>query len=204
MLKDIFAALSKPKTGPIEYLIVGLGNPGIQYEGTRHNVGFMVLDYIAKQCSASIDRIKFQGMICDTTLNGKGVLLLKPMTYMNLSGDSVRDAMNFYKLTPDRVIVVYDDISLQPGKLRIRLKGSHGGQNGMRSIIEQCGTDLFPRIKMGIGNKPNPGWDLADWVLSKFSTQEQKVLEQAIDHAYQAAALMVQDKANEAMNQYNS
>ena len=174
MLKDIFASISKPKAGPIEYVIVGLGNPGIQYEGTRHNVGFMVLDYIAKQCNVSIDRMKFKGMTCDTTLNGKRVLLLKPMTYMNLSGDSVRDAMNFYKLTPDRVIVVYDDISLQPGKLRIRLKGSHGGQNGMRSIIEQCGTDTFPRIKMGIGEKPNPGWDLADWVLSKFSTQELK------------------------------
>lgn len=204
MLKDIFASISKPKAGPIEYLIVGLGNPGIQYEGTRHNVGFMVLDYIAKQCNVSIDRMKFKGMTCDTTLNGKRVLLLKPMTYMNLSGDSVRDAMNFYKLTPDRVIVVYDDISLQPGKLRIRLKGSHGGQNGMRSIIEQCGTDTFPRIKMGIGSKPNPGWDLADWVLSKFSTQELKSLEQAIDNAYQAASLMVQGKANEAMNQYNS
>ena len=204
MLKDIFASISKPKAGPIEYVIVGLGNPGIQYEGTRHNVGFMVLDYIAKQCNVSIDRMKFKGMTCDTTLNGKRVLLLKPMTYMNLSGDSVRDAMNFYKLTPDRVIVVYDDISLQPGKLRIRLKGSHGGQNGMRSIIEQCGTDTFPRIKMGIGEKPNPGWDLADWVLSKFGTQELKPLEQAIENAYRAAALMVQNKANEAMNQYNS
>ena len=204
MLKDIFASISKPKAGPIEYLIVGLGNPGIQYEGTRHNVGFMVLDYIAKQCNVSIDRMKFKGMTCDTTLNGKRVLLLKPMTYMNLSGDSVRDAMNFYKLTPDRVIVVYDDISLQPGRLRIRLKGSHGGQNGMRSIIEQCGTVTFPRIKMGIGAKPNPGWDLADWVLSKFSTQELKPLEQAIENAYQAAALMVQNKVNEAMNQYNS
>lgn len=204
MLKDIFASISKPKAGPIEYVIVGLGNPGIQYEGTRHNVGFMVLDYIAKQCNVSIDRMKFKGMTCDTTLNGKRVLLLKPMTYMNLSGDSVRDAMNFYKLTPDRVIVVYDDISLQPGKLRIRLKGSHGGQNGMRSIIEQCGTDTFPRIKMGIGTKPNPGWDLADWVLSKFGTQELKPLEQAIENAYRAAALMVQNKANEAMNQYNS
>ena len=204
MLKDIFASISKPKAGPIEYLIVGLGNRGIQYEGTRHNVGFMVLDYIAKQCNVSIDRMKFKGMTCDTTLNGKRVLLLKPMTYMNLSGDSVRDAMNFYKLTPDRVIVVYDDISLQPGRLRIRLKGSHGGQNGMRSVIEQCGTDTFPRIKMGIGAKPNPGWDLADWVLSKFSTQELKPLEQAIENAYQAAALMVQNKVNEAMNQYNS
>ena len=204
MLKDIFASISKPKAGPIEYVIVGLGNPGIQYEGTRHNVGFMVLDYIAKQCNVSIDRMKFKGMTCDTILNGKRVLLLKPMTYMNLSGDSVRDAMNFYKLTPDRVIVVYDDISLQPGKLRIRLKGSHGGQNGMRSIIEQCGTDTFPRIKRGIGGKPNPGWDLADWVLSKFSTQELKPLEQAIENAYRAAALMVQNKANEAMNQYNS
>lgn len=204
MLKDIFASISKPKAGPIEYVIVGLGNPGIQYEGTRHNVGFMVLDYIAKQCNVSIDRMKFKGMTCDTTLNGKRVLLLKPMTYMNLSGDSVRDAMNFYKLTPDRVIVVYDDISLQPGKLRIRLKGSHGGQNGMRSIIEQCGTDTFPRIKMGIGQNRIPVGIWPDWVLSKFGTQELKPLEQAIENAYRAAALMVQNKANEAMNQYNS
>lgn len=204
MLKDIFASLSKPKGGPIDYVIVGLGNPGIQYEGTRHNIGFMVLDYIAKQCHASIDRIKYKGMISDTTLHNKRVLLLKPMTYMNISGDCVRDVMNFYKLTPDRVIVVYDDISLQPGHLRIRLKGSHGGQNGMRSIIEQCGSDEFPRVKMGIGEKPNPGWDLADWVLSKFTTQEQKELESAIEYAYQAVCLMVQGQATQAMNKFNS
>ena len=153
MLKDIFASISKPKAGPIEYVIVGLGNPGIQYEGTRHNVGFMVLDYIAKQCNVSIDRMKFKGMTCDTILNGKRVLLLKPMTYMNLSGDSVRDAMNFYKLTPDRVIVVYDDISLQPGKLRIRLKGSHGGQlNNAEPILspESKWESEQNRIPVGI------------------------------------------------------
>ncbi len=204
MLKDIFSSFSKPKAGPVEYLIAGLGNPGIQYEGTRHNAGFMVLDHIAAQCGASIDRVKFRGMTCSTVLNEKRVLLLKPMTYMNLSGDSVRDAMHFYKLTPDRVIVIYDDVSLQPGRLRIRLKGSHGGQNGMRSIIEQCGTEAFPRIKIGIGAKPSAGWNLADWVLSKFSPQEQEQLAQAAQQAYQAAALMVQGKADEAMNKYNS
>ena len=148
--------------------------------------------------------MKFKGMTCDTTLNGKKSFAVKTHDIHEFKWRFCTDAMNFYKLTPDRVIVVYDDISLQPGKLRIRLKGSHGGQNGMRSIIEQCGTDTFPRIKMGIGAKPNPGWDLADWVLSKFGTQELKPLEQAIENAYRAAALMVQNKANEAMNQYNS
>ncbi len=204
MLKNLFVSISSQKQEPISYLIVGLGNPGIQYEHTRHNVGFIVLDYIAKQCGSQINRMKYKGMLGDVILNGKRVLLLKPMTYMNLSGDSVRDAMNFYKLTPERVIVVYDDISLQPGKLRIRLKGSHGGHNGMRSIIEQCDSEVFPRVKMGVGAKPNPSWDLADWVLSKFSMEEQNELENAAVHAYEAISLIVDDRASEAMNKYNS
>lgn len=204
MVRDLFAVFGRPKAMPVEYLVVGLGNPGIQYENTRHNAGFMVLDYIAKQCNVRIDRMKFHGMCGEAALGDRRVLLLKPMTYMNLSGDCVRDAMNFYKLTPERVIVIYDDISLQPGKLRIRRKGSHGGQNGMRSIIEQCGSEHFLRVKIGIGAKPNPNWDLADWVLSKFGAGEQKELAIAAGQAYKAVELLVQDKVDEAMNLYNS
>jgi PTH1 family peptidyl-tRNA hydrolase len=193
-----------PAAAPVEYIIVGLGNPGRQYENTRHNAGFFVLDTLADKLNVKIDRIKFKGLTCTTVLNGKGVLLLKPSTYMNLSGESVREAMQFYKIPPERVIVVLDDISLEPGKLRIRRKGSDGGQNGMKNIIYLTGKDTFPRIKMGIGAKPNPGWNLADWVLSKFSQSEGEALEQAADNACAALSLMVQGKEQEAMNKFNS
>ena len=203
MLNNLFAAFAKPKSGGIAYLLVGLGNPGLQYEQTRHHAGFLALDYLAEQCGAKVDRMKWSGMLGEAELGGVRVLLLKPMTYMNLSGDCVREVMRFYKLPPERVIVLYDDISLQPGKLRIRLKGSHGGQNGMRSIIEQCGSEAFPRIKLGVGAKPNLQWDLADWVLSKFDAREQKEMEAACKRACEAAELLVQGRAEEAMNRYN-
>ena len=202
MLKDLFAKRREP-SGPVEYLIVGLGNPGSKYDGTRHNAGFMALDFIAEQAGVKIDRLKFKGLCSPAAHGGKKVLLLKPGTYMNLSGQSVVEAMNFYKLPPERVIVLYDDISFPPGKLRIRLKGSDGGQNGMKNIIYLAGSDAFPRVKLGTGDRPNPQWDLADWVLSRFTDKELKLFSEAAGHANEAVALMVQGKAAEAMNLYN-
>lgn len=203
MLKNPFLKAAEP-AGPIEYIIAGLGNPGAKYEGTRHNAGFMALDYIAEKSGVSIDRVKFKGLCATAAVGGKKVLLLKPSTYMNLSGQSVTEAMTFYKLPPEKAIILFDDISLAPGHIRIRRKGSDGGQNGMKNIIYLGNSDAFPRVKIGTGNKPNPEWDLADWVLSKFSAQELKQLNEAIEHAYASVELMVQGKTDEAMNQYNS
>lgn len=204
MLSKLFAPRSAPPTGPVQAIIVGLGNPGRKYENTRHNAGFFVLDRLAEKQGVTIDRIKFKGLCAETVLAGQKVLLLKPSTFMNLSGQSVTEAMRFYKLKPEQVIVVFDDISLEPGRLRIRRKGSDGGQNGMKNIIYLSGSDQFPRIKMGIGAKPNPGWDLADWVLSTFSAAEQKALAEAADRAVSALELMVNGNIDEAMSRYNS
>lgn len=203
MFEKIFSRASVP-TGPVQYLIVGLGNPGSKYENTRHNAGFMTVDYIAEKFGARIDRLKFKGLCGEASIGGKKVLLLKPSTFMNLSGQSVQEAMAFYKLSPENVIIIFDDISLPPGKLRIRRKGSDGGHNGMKNIIYLSGKDTFPRIKMGVGAKPTPQWDLADWVLSTFSAQEAQELSEAIRHAADAAELMVQGKMDEAMNRFNS
>jgi PTH1 family peptidyl-tRNA hydrolase len=203
MLRNPFAKSAEP-AGSVEFIIVGLGNPGSKYDGTRHNTGFMALDYIAQKSGARVDRVKFKGLCGTANIGGRKVLLLKPSTYMNLSGQSVTEAMSFYKLPPENVIILFDDISLEPGHLRIRRKGSDGGQNGVKNIIYLSGSDAFPRIKLGIGAKPSPQWDLADWVLSKFSTSEQKAMEQAIDRANSAVELMVQEKTGEAMNKYNS
>ncbi len=203
MFKNIFARSAGP-AGPVEYIVAGLGNPGGKYEGTRHNAGFMALDYIAEKAGARVDRIRFKGLTGTAVIGGKKVLLLKPSTYMNLSGQSVTEAMAFYKLPPEKVIVLFDDVSLEPGRMRIRMKGSDGGQNGMKNIIYLSGSDHFPRIKLGTGAKPNPQWDLADWVLSKLTEADRKALYEAIDHANSSVELMVQGDAAEAMNKYNS
>lgn len=189
--------------GAVEWILVGLGNPGTQYEGTRHNTGFMALDCIAEKAGVKIDRLKFKGQCAKAEVGGKKVLLLKPATFMNLSGQSVTEAMQFYKVPPERVIVFFDDISLPCGHLRIRRKGSDGGHNGMKNIIYLAGSDQFPRVKIGIGAKPNPEWDLADWVLSRFSAADAKLMQESIGHAAQAAELLVNGKVDEAMNQYN-
>lgn len=202
MFKDLFSIRPEPP-GPAEYLVVGLGNPGSKYEGTRHNAGFMALDFIAEKAGATIDRLKFKGLCATAVLGGKKALLLKPGTYMNLSGQSVVEAMRFYHIPPEHVIVLYDDISFPPGKLRIRLKGSDGGQNGMKNIIYLTGSDKIPRIRLGTGDKPSPEWDLADWVLSRFSPADRKLFDEAVSRANDAVALMVQGKAAEAMNRYN-
>lgn len=200
---NLFQKKEEP-SGTVEYLVVGLGNPGEKYEGTRHNAGFMALDHIAEKAGVKIDRLKFKGLCATAVIGGKKVLLLKPSTFMNLSGQSVIEAMNFYKLPPEHVIVIYDDISFAPGKLRIRMKGSDGGQNGMKNIIYLSGKDTFPRIRLGTGDRPDRRWDLADWVLSRFSEEDRKLFDEAVEHAASAVELMVQGKAAEAMNQYNN
>ena len=204
MFSHLFSSRSTVPAGPVEFLIVGLGNPGRQYENTRHNAGFITLDVIAEKAGARVDRIKFKGLCGEGMLGGKKVLFLKPSTFMNLSGQSVQEAMSFYKLPPEKVLVIFDDISLDPSKLRIRRKGSDGGHNGIKNIIYLSGKDTFPRIKMGVGKKPNPGWDLADWVLSRFTEDEQKALLDAAGKAASAAELIVQGNIDKAMNLYTS
>ena len=199
----LFPKKKENLSGPIEYLVVGLGNPGKQYEGTRHNAGFIALDYIAARAGAKLDRLKFKGLCGEAEIAGHKVLLLKPGTYMNLSGQSVIEAMGFYKLAPQKVIVIYDDISFPPGRLRIRLKGSDGGQNGMKNIIYLSGTEDFPRIRLGTGDRPDRRWNLADWVLSRFSESDWKLFQEAVKNAADALELMVQGRADEAMNRYN-
>ena len=189
--------------GSVEYIIVGLGNPDKKYQNTRHNCGWMALDHIAEKNSCRVNRIKFKSYCGECVIGGKKVLLMKPTTYMNNSGQAVVEAMNFYKIQPENVIVIFDDVSLDVGKMRIRAKGSDGGQKGMRSIIYLSGSDNFPRIKIGIGAKPNPNWDLADWVLSKFSSDEQKKLKPMFDNACDAAELIIGGKIDRAMNMFN-
>lgn len=193
----------KKLTGSVEYLIVGLGNPDRKYENTRHNCGWLALDCIAEKLGCKVNKIKFKSFVGEAAVGGKKVLLIKPTTYMNNSGQAVVEAMNFYKIKPENVIVIFDDISLDVGKMRIRQKGSDGGQKGMRSIIYLSGSDAFPRIKIGIGAKPNPNWDLADWVLSKFTDDERKKLDTIFDNAYRAVELILDGKIDRAMNLYN-
>ena len=193
----------KKASGPVEYLIVGLGNPDKKYENTRHNCGWLALDYIADKRGCRVNKIKYKSFVGECTISGKRVMLMKPTTYMNNSGQAVTEAMRFYKLPPENVIVIFDDVSLDVGKMRIRQKGSDGGQKGMRSIIYLSGQDTFPRIKIGIGAKPNPQWELADWVLSRFSKDEMQTLETMFDNANEAVELMIDGRIDRAMNLYN-
>ncbi len=184
-------------------MIVGLGNPGREYEATRHNVGFRVTDLLAQRLHVRIDRLKFRALTRQTELGGKKVLLVQPQTYMNLSGAAVSALASYYHIPPQRVLVIFDDISLPPGRIRIRRDGSAGGHNGIKSIIQSLGTDQFPRIKIGVGAKPHPDYDLADWVLSKFSSQEEKALEPALLHGAEAAEMILTDGLDKAASAYN-
>lgn len=202
---DLFRQVeSAAPAGPPEYLIVGLGNPGLEYAQTRHNAGFMTLDLLAEREHTEIKRMKFKSLCGDAVIAGKRCLLMKPTTYMNNSGQAVAEAMQFYKLPIDHIIVVYDDISLEPSRLRIRRKGSDGGHNGIKSIIYLTGEDTFPRIKLGVGKKPRLDYNLADWVLSRFTKEELEQLHIAAEHACESIALMVNGKIEEAMNRYNA
>ena len=187
----------------IEYIVVGLGNPGKEYDNTRHNIGFMALDFVAKNLDFTFNNQKFKSLYAISEFSGKKVLFLKPQTYMNLSGQALIAAMNFYKVKPEKVIVIFDDISLPVGKIRIRAKGSHGGHNGMKNIIGLSGSNNFLRIKIGVGEKPNPNWDLANWVLSKFSSDEIKILDSSIQNCFESLRLIVSGKIVEAMNKFN-
>lgn len=204
---DVFDRISSNPTGTrgkIEYIIAGLGNPGMEYDGTRHNAGFFTVDKLASQLGEDINRLRFKGKTAEVTVGDKRCLLLKPTTYMNNSGESVVQAMEFYKIPIENLIVIYDDISLEPGKLRIRRKGSHGGHNGIRSIIELTGRDDFPRIKMGVGKKPHPDYDLAKWVLGKFRKDDAEKFEASAENACECIKLIVSGRIDEAMNKFNS
>jgi len=190
-------------TGPIEYIICGLGNPGVQYENTRHNTGFMAIDTIAESLHADVKKLKFKSLTADVMFGGVRCLLMKPTTFMNKSGEAVIEALNFYKLSTDKLIVIYDDISMDVGRTRIRRKGSDGGHNGIKNIILETNSDAFPRIKIGVGAKPHPDYNLADWVLSPFLKEQAEPLESSLANAAKAAELMVQGKFDEAMNKYN-
>ena len=185
------------------WLIVGLGNPGREYEKTRHNCGFRALDLLADQMGAKVDKLKFQGLYAQANYNGTKVFLLKPQTYMNLSGRSVLQLSAYFNIPPQRIIVMFDDISLEPGRLRIRPNGSAGGHNGIKSIIQEVGSQEFPRVKIGVGAKPNPNYDLADWVLSTFSANEEKALAVSLDNAAKAALAIIDHGVPEAANRFN-
>lgn len=188
---------------PCEYLIVGLGNPGPKYEATRHNVGFRAVAALAQSAGVRIDRAKFQALTAQCTVAGHRVLLMQPQTYMNNSGLAVRQAADFYKLPPDHILVLFDDIDLDVGRLRIRRSGSAGGHNGIKSIIACLGSQDFPRIKIGVGAKPHPDYDLADWVLSRFTVAEQKLLLPAIDRAAEAVPVILTDGIEKASSRFN-
>ena len=203
---DLFKQIEKKDESsgsPISHLIVGLGNPGKEYAFTRHNAGFLTLDYLSDILKVNINRSKFKALVAEGTIGDKRVLLMQPQTFMNNSGEAVIEAVNFYKIKPENVIVIFDDISLPVGKMRIRKNGSAGGHNGIKSIIAHLLTQDFPRVKIGVGEKPHKEMDLADWVLSKFPQDEQKVLFEKFGDACEAVKLMVSGKTEEAMNKYN-
>lgn len=191
------------KSSGCDWMLVGLGNPGREYEKTRHNVGFRVTDLVSGQLKTKIDRLKFQALTRLVNYNGMKVLLVQPQTYMNASGAAVSALASYYKVKPERILVIFDDISLPVGRIRVRKDGSAGGHNGIKSIIQSLGTDQFPRVKVGVGAKPHPDYDLADWVLSKFSAQEEKDLAPALDHAAQAALMVLDQGTEKAASAFN-
>lgn len=191
------------KPGGVSWLIVFLGNPGPRYEMTRHNAGFMAADAMAKEKNVNINKARFKALTATCDIGGESVLLMKPQTFMNLSGDAVAQAAKFYKIPPEHVIVVSDEISLPIGKLRIRTKGSAGGHNGLKDIIAKLGTDVFPRIRIGVGAPPHPDYDMADWVLSSFKNQDAEDMLAAAARAAQAAQCYITQGADRAMNRFN-
>lgn len=202
---DLFKKIeqSNASAAPVSFIIVGLGNIGKQYELTRHNAGFLAIDYIAEKCGAKIDRVKFHATVGEANIGGARVLLMKPTTLMNNSGVAVGEAAAFYKIPPERVLVLHDEISFDAGIIRIRRKGSAGGHNGLKSIIAHLPGDTFPRIKIGIGKKPNPEYDLADWVLGKMPESDIKALKARFDDIASAAELIVSGKIDGAMARYS-
>ena len=196
-MADIFELFKKisgesKSAEPVSFVIAGLGNPGNQYIHTRHNTGFLAIDYICKKYGTKVNRSAHKGLIGDVVIAGKRVLLVKPQTFMNLSGECVRAVLDYYKLTNENLIVIYDDVSLDVGRLRVRRDGSAGGHNGIKSMIEQLGTNVFPRVKVGVGQKPHPDYDLASWVLSEFSEKDLETL----DNVFETATLGIEKILN--------
>ena len=191
------------KSGGVDWLLVCLGNPGDQYENTRHNVGFMVADEIADRANVPIQKLKYKALTNTVTLRGQKVLVMKPITYMNLSGEAVRQAVDFYKVPADHVLVVSDDTALAVGRLRIRKGGSAGGHNGLKNIIQHLGTDQFPRLRLGVGEKPHPDYDLADWVLGKFQGEDKKAIDASVKKAADAIECILSQGLDKGMNRFN-
>ena len=201
---DLFKKIEKKEdASPVTFIIAGLGNPGREYEKTRHNAGFLSIDYIAEKLGVRIDRAKFHSLVAEAKIANVRVLLMKPQTYMNNSGVAIAEAASFYKITPERVLVLHDEISFDPGMIRIRRKGSAGGHNGLKSIIAHIGSEEFPRVKIGVGKKPNPEYDLADWVLGKFSTEDTEALTKKYADIHTACELIACGKIDEAMQRFS-
>ncbi len=194
---------SSKRPGPPQGLVVGLGTPAPKYEWTRHNVGFLVVDELAERANLPVQKLKFKALTNTALIGGQSVLLMKPTTYMNLSGEAVGQAARFYKIPPERVLVISDDVALPQGKLRIRRSGSAGGHNGLKNIIAHLGSDQFPRVKVGVGGKPHPDSDMADWVLSKFTGPDKTAMEQTIDRAADAVTCLLAQGVDKAMASFN-
>ena len=194
---------NRNRASGVEWLVVGLGNPGDKYENTRHNVGFLTIDHIAEEQRVPVQKLKYRALTNTVELGGAKALLMKPVTYMNLSGEAVGEAARFYKIPADHVLVTSYDVSLPIGKLRIRKGGSAGGHNGLKNIIQHLGTDQFPRVKVGVGEKPHPDYDMADWVLSKFVGEDLKTITAAIEKAAKAVECLIAEGPDKAMNKFN-
>ena len=202
---DLFKKIeSRPETSPVGFIVAGLGNVGKQYELTRHNAGFLAIDYIAEKFGAKIDRVKFHAMVTEVNISGVRVLLMKPTTLMNNSGIAIAEAASFYKIPPERVLVLHDEISFEPGKIRIRRKGSAGGHNGLKSIIERLPGEEFPRIKIGVGKKPTPEYDLADWVLGKMPESDRAAIAERFPDIAAATEQIVKGDIEGAMSRYSN
>lgn len=191
--------VSMPVSGPVEFIIAGLGNPGKEYELSRHNAGFLCIDILANRENFTTDRIKFKSVYADTMINGHRCLVMRPQTYMNNSGEAIKEAAAFYKIPPEKCIIIFDDIDIGLGALRVKRKGSAGTHNGVKSIIQHLGSDNFPRIKIGVGSKPHPDYDLKDYVLGTFSKQEQNILKDTMEKACDAICLITDGNIDKAM-----
>ena len=201
---DLFKKIEKKSnTGPVSFIIAGLGNPGREYEGTRHNVGFVAIDHIASSLGVRIDRAKFHALATEAEIGGVRALLMKPETFMNNSGVAIAEASAFYKIPPEKILVLHDEISFEPGLLRIRRRGSAGGHNGLKSIIAHLGSEDFPRIKIGVGKKPSPEYDLADWVLGRFSEADTAEIFRRSHDIKEAAELIASGRIDDAMSRFS-